>query len=270
MVVDGEEGAAAVDHFPVCDDRLAGVAEGHAVVDAAGVEAEGRAGKNLVPVVGAAGVGVEKADFEWVVEVGSLDIATGSSAVLVVDGVDVDPEVVYAGDFADGLGERSEGEVGVDDAVVSLTRVVLNLLQEHDGWSVEVVDNVLSNERDARIVRCEVFDVVLAECEPAALAVGDDGRGRWERIDGALDFGTSLREDSVEAEDVCDDASDVLELVAKLGLFAVAASVQGCTNDDGLWVGVAVCYGQTATRVLSRGFPVSSYPLVAKGVGLTA
>lgn len=136
MVVDGEEGAAAVDHFPVRDDGLTGVAESLAIVNAAGVEAEGRAGEDLVPVSGAAWVGVEKADLAWVVEIRSLDVAAGSAAVLVVDGVNVDPQVVNAGDFADGLGERGESEVGVNHSIVGLARVVLDFLQEHDGRCV--------------------------------------------------------------------------------------------------------------------------------------
>lgn len=128
---------------------------------------------------------------------------------------------------------------------------------------------MLSNEWHPGVVWGKVFDVVLAECESTTFAVGDDGRGWRERIDGALHFRTGLREDGVEAEDVCDDASDVLELVAKLGLFGVAASVQGCTNNDGLWVRVAVGHGKSATRVLSGRLPVSSYPLVTEIVGLT-
>ena len=116
---------------------------------------------------------------------------------------------------------------------------------------------MLSNERYAGVVGCEVLDVVLAEREPATFSIGGDARRRREGIDGALHFGAGLREDRVEAEDVCDDTSDVFELVAKLGL-GVAASVQGCANDYGLWVGVAIGDGETATRVLSRRLPVST------------
>jgi len=225
VVVDSEEGATAVNHFPVCDDGLARVAESLAIVDTARIEAEGRTRKDFVPVGGTAWVGVEQADFAWVVEERSPDVAAGCATVLVVDWVDINPQVVDAGDLADRLGEGGEGEVGVGHAVVGLTRVVLYFLQEHDRGCVEVVDDVLGNELDAGVIGCKVLDVVIAEGEAIAFAVGGDGRGRWESVDRALDFSARLRENSVEAEDVCDDTSDVLELVAKLGCVAVAASI---------------------------------------------
>lgn len=178
VVVDGEEGARAVDHFPVRDDRLAGVAEGHAVVDAAGVEAKRGPGKDFVDVGGVAWVGVLEAHFAGVVEEGCLDVATGCAAVLVVDRVDADIHVVDAGDVTDGLGERCEGEVGVGDAVVCLAGVVLDLLQEHDGGGVEEVDDVLGDEWYAGVVGSEVLNVVLAKGQAVAAPAGGNGR-RW-------------------------------------------------------------------------------------------
>jgi hypothetical protein len=76
---------------------------------------------------------------------------------------------------------------------------------------------VLSHERHAGVVGCKVLDVVLTECEPVAETVGRDG-GRWrECIDGALYFSTGLRENRVEAEDICNDTCDVFEFIAELG-----------------------------------------------------
>lgn len=118
---------------------------------------------------------------------------------------------------------------------------------------------MLGNERDAGIVRCKVLDVVLAECQPIAAAVGFYGGRRREGIDRALHFGAGLWEDGVEAEDVCDNTSDVFELVAKLGIVDVLASIERCTDNNCLWVRVAVGDCQTATGVLSRGLPVSTY-----------
>jgi hypothetical protein len=171
VVVDGEEGARAVDHFPVRDDGLAGVAERLAVVDAARVEAKRWPRKDFVDVGGVAWVGVLEAHFAGVVKVRGLDVAAGGAAVLVVDWVDVDVQVVYAGDVADGLGERGEGQVGVGHAVVCFAGVVLDFLQEHDRGRVEVVDDVLGDEWDAGVVGSEVLDVVVAKGKAIAASV---------------------------------------------------------------------------------------------------
>jgi hypothetical protein len=84
---------------------------------------------------------------------------------------------------------------------------------------------MFGHERHAGVVGCKVLDIVLAECESIALTVRRDGGRRRECINGALHFGASLREDGVEAEDVCDDTSDVFELIAKLGCVVILASV---------------------------------------------
>lgn len=172
VVVDGEKGAAAVDELPVGGERLARVAESRPVVDAAGVEAQSGAGDDFVDVRCGAGVGVAQAHLERVVEVGGLDVAAGDAAVLVVDGVNTDGEVVDAGNVADGLRQGGEGQVGVGHAVVGFAGVVLDFLQEHDGGRVEVVDDVLGDQRHAGVVRGEVLDVVGTEGQSVAAAVG--------------------------------------------------------------------------------------------------
>lgn len=258
VVVDCKEGAAAVDHFPVRGEGFARVGESLAVVDAAGVEAQRRAGEDFVPVSGAARGAFHETDDARVVEVGCLDVAAGCAAVLVVDGVDVDPEVVNVGEAADFLSQGGEGQICVGDAVVGCAGAVLDFLQEHDGGSVEIVNDVLGDVGQVGAVRFEVLDVVGAEGQAVAFAVGGDGRWGRESVDRALDLGAGLREDGVEAKDICDDAGDVFELVTELGSVRVAAAIERCTDDNGFGVGVAVGDGEATLGVLSRYLPVAT------------
>ena len=215
---------------------LARVAESLTVVDAARVKAEGGTREDFVRVVGTAGVGVAEAHFEGVVEVWGLDVSARSATVLVVDWVNVDEHVVYAGNVADGLGETGEGEVGVGDAVVGLAGVVLDFLQEHDRGRVQEVDDVRGDEWYTGVVGSEVLDVVLAECEAVAASVGGNRR-RWrESVVRALHACACLGKQSKESESVGHDTGDVFQFITEPGLIGVAAAVEWCTNDDRLRV----------------------------------
>lgn len=238
--VDSEEGLVdgPVDGAPLRDEGLAaGVPRRVGGVDAARVVLERGALEDLVGVEGAARVRLVELDDVGLVEVRDADVAARLAAVLAVDGVDDDPVVRDAGLGLDGGRQGGEGEVGGDDAVVGGAVVVLDLLDKDEVGGLEVVHDVGGDGGEVSDGRGEVLDVVVADGDASAVAAADEGGGG--RVVGGVfcDCDAGQGEDAVEAKGVCDDAGDLGELVAHLGL-GVLCAVEGRADDDGLGVGV--------------------------------
>ena len=82
------------------------------------------------------------------VQVRIANIATVFAAALVVDGRDLG-EVVHCARVARFLhrdGKVRERHVGNDGAVVRGAGIVLNLLEEHDVWSIQEVGDVVRDD----------------------------------------------------------------------------------------------------------------------------
>lgn len=285
--INSEEGLVhgSVDGAPLRDKGLAaGVPRRVCGVDAARVILERGALEDLVGVECAARVRLVELDDVGLVEVRDADVAARLASVLSVDGVDDDPIVYNTGLGLDGCRQGGEGEVGGDDTVVGSAVVVLDLLDEDEVGRLEVVHDVGGDGGEVGDGRREVLDVVVADGDAPAVAAADEGGG-GRVVGGVLcDCDAGQGEDAVEAKGVCDDAGDLGELVAHLGL-GVLCAVEGGANDDGLGVGVLfpvlvacmiqrrekdftlVRHGETAVRIAAGDGPVANDPGVAVLVG---
>jgi len=206
-------------------------------LDAPGVEAQRRPGKDLSLVAPRTGVELIQRQHLRTIQVRLADVPTGLAAVLVGDGVDAGEGVGHtAREGLDGRGEGGEGGVGGDDAVVGGAAGVLDLLDEDEVGGLEVGDDVGGDLGEVRGVGGEVLDVVVADGEGAAVGGGLEagGRGGGGREGGELE--RCEGEDGVESEGVLDDAGNVLEGVAHLGGGGVFGAVEGAADEDGFWV----------------------------------
>lgn len=166
--------AIRADNLPLRNERLAASSPGLVSgVDAAGVELEGWARKNFVCIEGATWVicGLSKAEERRVVQVGSTNVTAGGAAVLVVGRRDVDEGVAGSAGRGDSCSERREGEVGGGDVVVGRAIIVLDLLEEHEVWGVEVLDDVRCDGGQVGALGPQVLDVVGTEGEAIAFAL---------------------------------------------------------------------------------------------------
>jgi len=90
-------------------------------------------------------------------QVGLSNVSTRLSPVLVIDGVDVDKTVRYITLLSYGIDKGGEREIGAHNTIVCWPRIVLDLLDEHDVWSVQILRNVIGDDRDMSRVRSHIL-----------------------------------------------------------------------------------------------------------------
>lgn len=270
--IDSEEGLGGIESLPGSNEGLAGGSPGCVGgIDPARVELERGAGQHLVGIGAGANAVCRLCQGQdgGLVEVRNADVAAGLTAVLVVNGSDLDPAVVdlAVGEVGDGKPEGLEGVGGVDDSVVGGAAVVLDLLQEDEIRGLESVDQLGGDGRQVGRRRAQVLDVEDAHCHAAAASrAGERGVARVER-DGSSHADGSKGQDAVEAKSIGDDARDLGHLIAELGVGRVLGPVERGANQDGLRVGIDTEGRKAAAGISARGWPVACDPDVAIGVG---
>lgn len=238
--VDGEEGlAGALGGLPGGSDGLAASVPGTAAgLNTTRVELERGALENLVLVVGGAQVGVPELNDIRTVDVGVADVTTGGATILVVLGNDLGVVVHNTAQRLDAASQSSEGDGANDGAIVGLARVVLDLLEEDEVRGKHLLDDLGGNALHVGGLGVEVAGVVVGNGDTTARLLGLEGDSRvvGGRVPEGRDGGQ--RQDTVEAESVVDETSDVAKVVAHLGVARVLATVGRGADDDGLGVGI--------------------------------
>lgn len=241
MHVDGEEGVVAVESLPRGDEGLAAVVPGRVGrVDAAGVVLELGAREHLVGRRRVARVGVAQLEHVGPEQIRDTDVAARRAAVLVVDRRDVGVVVRHAAQIGDGRCQGREGHVRLDDAVVRLAVVVLDLLDEEQVGSEQIVDNMVSDIADVGCVAGrKVLNVVVGHCQAGAYSIA--GKGCWVRKGWAqrLDHGDVCQwQDMVEPVHLRDDTGDIVKLVTELAVGRVVCAVERISDSDRLRVAI--------------------------------
>src|SRR5690606_17379648 len=133
-----------------------------------------------------------------VVEVRHADVGAGSAAVLVVHRDDLGRSVFEAGALSDGRSQRGEGEVRGNLARVVGAVVVLDFLEVDEVGGFEDVDDLPGDSGEVRGGGVEVLNVVLADGDALAGALGRELRRAGGSSGRALDLDAGGGEDAVE------------------------------------------------------------------------
>ena len=89
-------------------------------------------------------------------QVGLSNVSTRLSPILVINRGDVDKTVQYTTLLPYG-GKR---EISAHNTIICWSGIVLNFLDEHNVWSVQILGDVISDGRDVGGVRCHILDLV--------------------------------------------------------------------------------------------------------------
>lgn len=240
MHVDGEEGLlAAVDGPPLGHNRLtARIPRRVGRVDTPGVILEQGPLENLVCVDAAALVRLVQLDDIGTVEVCAADVAAGLTAIYAILRLHLGKVILDAASLKEALGERGEGKVGADNAVVGGARAILNLLEDDEIGSAQLVDDLVNDLGEVRAIGGEVLGVVGGDGDTLAGALA--GEADSVVLGGGIADGGDVGEgeDAVETKGVVDDSGDVAVIVAHLGVIRVRSAIERSADDNGLGVGI--------------------------------
>lgn len=132
------------------------------------------------------------------------DITTTYSAILAIDGVDIDEIVLYAvASSRNGINECLQRNICADCAVIRSSRIVLNFLDKYDVWSLQRGCNMLRNGGKMCRGRRKILDVVVSQTDRASiLSVVGERCGWYVEVRRRHKSRRSQGQDIVEAKPV--------------------------------------------------------------------
>lgn len=228
MHVDSEEGLlGAPDRLPLSGKRLAAVVPDRVGwINATRVELKRRAVENSIDIAGTSLVGLDELNNVRAVEVRLTNVTTGLATVNVVVGHNLSPLIHDTAGRFNTIGKSSEGLVSRHDTIVGSAAVVLDLLEEDQVRSAQLLDDLSNNKRQVSRLGVQVLSVVVSDGDALAGPLAGETDGRVLRVRSLADFNGSKRKDTVETKGVCHNARDLANKVTELGVVGVLCTVQ--------------------------------------------
>ena len=78
---------------------------------------------------------------------------------MVVNGGDVDKAVQCATLLSYGVDKGGKREISAHNTIVCWSRIILDFLDEHDIWGVQIIGDVIGDDRDVGGVRCHILNL---------------------------------------------------------------------------------------------------------------